>query len=124
MEAACVRAILPLTDLIAMPRARSGLLGAAGVNGRVVNVIDLCKKLHLPPSRPGSQPKIVVFELTVGDSEHWVGFIADRVSGVAKYRASPNANGMLRGQGRPRRLIDFKRLVTEADISAAWVLSP
>ena len=120
IEAACVRGILPLTELVPMPCARPGLLGVASMNGRVVNVIDLSAKLRLPSSRPGSQPKIVIFEIAIGGGQHMAGFVADRVSNVVVYRARNLHEGILRGIGRPRRLIDFAQMVTEDDLAGLW----
>jgi len=123
-EAANVRGILPLSDLVHMPRARPGFLGVVTLNGRVVNVIDLSSKLRLPASHPGSQPKIVVLEVTAGDRQHMAGFIADRVSDVVVYPARDLHNGVLRGTGRPRRLVDFTQLLCEDDVAGMWALSP
>ena len=94
------------------------------LNGRVVNVIDLSSKLRLPASHPGSKPKIVVLEVTAGDRQHMAGFVADRVSDVVVYPARDLHKGVLRGTGRPRRLIDFTRIVTEDDVAGIWALSP
>jgi chemotaxis signal transduction protein len=82
MEAAQVRGILPLSELVFVPRARHGLLGVVTISGQTVNVIDLSAKLRLPASRPGSQPKIVVLEVTAEHRQYLAGFIADRVSDV------------------------------------------
>ena len=73
MEAACVRGILPLTDL--EPAAGGGgLLGITSLKGQVVGVIDLRSRLHLPHASQGSQPKIVILELTGGTRQHLLGF--------------------------------------------------
>src|SRR5437868_1225249 len=70
MESAQVRGIVPLSEFVPLPRVRPGLLGVIALNGRLVNVIDLSSKLRLPACRPGSQPKIVVLEVTAGDHQH------------------------------------------------------
>ena len=125
MEAAQVRGILPLSELIPMPNVRPGLLGIITLGGRVVNVIDLPSKLSLPASHPGSQPKIVVLEVTSGDRQHLAGFVADRVSDVVVYPARDLHNGILRRtSGRPRRLIDMAQIVSEDDVAGIWALSP
>jgi chemotaxis signal transduction protein len=129
VEAAHVRGILPLSELVRMPCERPGFLGIVNLSGRVANVIDLAARLHLPASRPGSQPKIVVLEVAAGDPSHgdhshMTGFVADRVSGVVTYRARALHNGILRGIGRPRTLIDFAQLVTGDDMAGMWAFSP
>ena len=124
MEAAQVRGILPLSELVPMPSARPGFLGVVTLNGQVVNVIDLSSKLRLPASPPGGQPKIVVLEVTSGDHRHMAGFLADRVSDVVVYPARDLHQGILRGTGRPRRLIDFAQIVSEDDVAGIWAFSP
>ena len=87
-------------------------------------MIDLVAKLRLPLSRPGSQPKIVILEVAAGDGQHLAGFIADRVSDVVVYSARALHGGILRGIGRPRRLIDFSQIVNEDDMAGMWAFSP
>jgi chemotaxis signal transduction protein len=124
MEAACVRGILPLTDLEPAADGRSGLLGITSLKGQVVGVIDLRSRLQLPQASEGSQPKIVVLELTAGTRQHLLGFVADRISDVVVYRDRDLRNGALRGKGRPRKLVDFDQLVSDNELAAWWALSP
>ncbi len=124
MEAACIRGILPLTDLEPAAAGRSGLLGITILKGQVVGVIDLRRRLCLPHSSQGSQPKIVVLELKAGTRQHLLGFVADRISDVVVYRDRDLRSGALRGKGRPRRLVDFDQLVGENELAALWALSP
>src|SRR5204862_4483727 len=107
MEAARVRGILPLSELVLLPGVRTSLLGIASLHGKVVAVLDLCTKLDLPNIGSGTQPKIVVLEVGSGGSQHMAGFVADRVSDVVLYRDRDLRSGSLRGKGRPRKLIDF-----------------
>jgi chemotaxis signal transduction protein len=124
MEAACIRGILPLTDLEPAVAGRSGLLGITSLKGQVVGVIDLRSRLCLPHGSQGSQPKIVVVELKAGTRQHLLGFVADRVSDVVVYRDRDLRSGALRGKGRPRKLVDFDQLVGENELAALWGLSP
>ena len=124
MEAGRVRGLLPLSDLEPMPGVRPGLLGITSLKGQVVGVIDLRSKLRLPYASQGSQPKIVILELTAGARQHLAGFVADRISDVVVYRDRDLRSGALRGKGRPRRLVDFDQLVTEEELEGLWVLSP
>ena len=124
VEAAQVRGILPLGELVRVPRARPGLIGVVTLHGRVVNVVDLAAKLQLPPCRPGSQPKIVVLEVSVNDGGNLAGFVADRVSDVVVYGPRDLCAGVLRGAGRPRRLIDFNRMVSASDVTEVWAVIP
>jgi chemotaxis signal transduction protein len=124
METARVRGILPLSELVPLPGVRAGVLGVASLQGQVVAVIDLCSKLGLLNVRPGPQPKIVVFEVISGGGQHMAGFVADRVSDVVVYRDRDLRSGALRGQGRPRKLIDFDQIVSEDDLVGLWAFSP
>lgn len=123
-EAGRVRGILPLSQLEPMPGVRPGLLGITSLNGQVVGVIDLRSKLRLPFASQGCQPKIVILELIVGTRQRLAGFVADRISDVVVYSERDLRSGALRGKGRPRKLVDFDKLVTERELEGLWVLSP
>jgi chemotaxis signal transduction protein len=124
MEAACIRGILPLTDLEPALAGRSGLLGLTSLKGQMVGVIDLRSRLGLAHAGQGSAPKIVVLELTAGTGQHLLGFVADRISDVVVYRDRDLRSGALRGKGRPRKLVDFDQLVGEDELAGLCVLSP
>lgn len=124
MEAACVRGILPLSDLEPAAAGRSGFLGLTSLKGRMVGVIDLRSRLGLAHAGQGSQPKIVVLELTAGTRQHLLGFVADRISDVVVYRDRDLRNGALRGKGRPRKLVDFDQLISKSELGLLWPLSP
>jgi chemotaxis signal transduction protein len=124
MEAACIRGILPLSDLEPAAAGRSGLLGISNLKGQMVGVIDLRSRLGLAHAGQGSQPKIVVLELTAGSRQHLLGFVADRISDVVIYRDRDLRSGALRGKGRPRKLIDFDQIVSEKELGPLWPLSP
>jgi len=124
MKAACIRGILPLTDLEPMPIGRTGLLGLTSLKGQIVGVIDLRSRLGLAHTGQGRAPKIVVLELAAGTRQHLLGFVADRISDVVVYRDRDLRSGALRGKGRPRKLVDFDQLVSEDELAALWSLSP
>jgi len=124
MEAACIRGILPLTDLEPVALGGRGLLGLTSLKGQMVGVIDLRTRLGLAHAGQGSQPKIVVLEFTSGTRLLLLGFVADRVSDVVVYRDRDLRNGALRGKGRPRKLVDFEQLVSKNELGPLWPLSP
>jgi chemotaxis signal transduction protein len=124
MDAARVRGILPPGELVPMPGARAGLLGVATLKGQTVAVLDLCHKLGLPRASPAPKPKVVILEITLDDRQCMAGFMADGVCDVVVYRDRDLHNGVLRGLGRPRKLIDFNRLVKEGDLAGLWSFSP
>ena len=123
MEAACIRGILPLTDLEPAAAGRSGFLGLTSLKGQMVSVIDLRSRLGLAHAGQGSAPKIVVLELA-GSRQQLLGFVADRISDVVVYRDRDLRSGALRGKGRPRKLVDFDRLVGEDELAGLCVLNP
>ena len=120
IQAACIRGILPLTDLEPVASGLSGMLGVTTLKGQVVGVIDLRSRLCLPHTGQGSAPKIVILELTAGGGGHLLGFVADRISDVVNYRDRDLRSGALRGKGRPRKLVHFDQLVTEKEAAAFW----
>jgi len=124
MEAGRVRGILPLSELEPLPGVRPGLLGITSLKGQVVGVIDLRSKLRLPHASQGSQPKIVILELTAGSHQQLAGFVADRISDVVVYRDRDLRGGVLRGRGRTRRVVDFDQLVAANELEGLWVLIP
>lgn len=124
MEADCIRGILPLTDLEPAATGRNGLMGITSLKGQVVTVIDLRRRLQLPHASRGSQPKIIVLELTASARQHLLGFVADRISDLVVYRDRDLRDGTLFGKGRPRKLVDFDQLVSENELAAWWALSP
>jgi chemotaxis signal transduction protein len=90
MDATRVRGILPIHEL----------------GGRDFPVIDLRSKLGLTKASGGRMPCIVVVEVGANDETRLVGFVADRVSDVVQLRKRDLRNGMTRGKGRPRRVLD------------------
>jgi chemotaxis signal transduction protein len=124
MEAACIRGILPVTDLEPVADGRRGFLGLTSLKGQIVGVIDLRTRLGLEHAGQGSQPKIVVLELTAGTRQHLIGFVADRISDLVIYRDRDLRSGALRGKGRPRKLVDFDQLVGEDELAGLFALSP
>ncbi len=115
-----MRGILPLSELIPIPGVLTGLLGFTALKGEPVAVLDLGEKLGLHSARPGSQPKIVILEVISEEGPHMAAFLADRISDVVVYRERNLHNGVLKGKGRPRKLIDFDRLVREGVLAVLW----
>jgi chemotaxis signal transduction protein len=123
LEAARVRGILPPGELIPLPGIQKGLLGLTTLKGKTIAVIDLCGKLGLAGGNPALRQKIVIFEVIAGETRHVAAFMADRVSDVVVYRYRDLQNGILKGRGRPRRLIDCDHLVQEKDLAGLSAFS-
>lgn len=120
IDAACVQAILPLSDLVPVHGVRPGILGVVRIAGNVVNVVDAAARLQLPPWRRGQQPRIVV--LSTGAAR--AAFIADRVCDVVRYADRNLSRGVLRGEGRDRLLVHFDQIVRENDLAEIWAVIP
>jgi purine-binding chemotaxis protein CheW len=74
-----VREILDMRTPFHIPEAPAHLAGLIDVRGRAVPVIDLRLKLGLAPREPGSDTRIVVLDVPVGNRTLSLGLIADRV---------------------------------------------
>jgi len=120
IDADRVRAILPFGDLVAVPRTRPSLAGIASLGGQPLAVFNLHVKLGLPQASRSRQPRIVVIDVGFGEGRRLAGFIADRVSDVVLYRDRDFSRGALRGNGRPRRLLDADQIASEDELTCLW----
>jgi len=91
IPADCVRRIYPIQerDLVRIP------------------IIDLRAKLGLPHASQGRETYVIAVEV----EERVVGFIVDRLCGVVKARERDFNLGKLCVSGRPREVLDPKRLI-------------
>jgi purine-binding chemotaxis protein CheW len=76
---ACVIEILAMRDLFRVPDGPPFLAGLADVRDQAVPVIDLRRKLGLPPVEATHQTRIIVLDVPVEGRKLAVGLIADRV---------------------------------------------
>jgi len=120
IDADRVRGILPLHVLVAVPRTRPSFAGITSLGGQPLAVFNLHVKLGLPHASQGSQRRIVVIDVGLGEARRLAGFIADRVSDILIYRDRDLSHGALRGNGRPRRLLDPDQIVSEDELLCLW----
>lgn len=113
MNSGYVRGILPMHQLVAREVSHKWLCGSASAGGRDVPVIDLRTKLGIAHAAQGREPFIIV----VAAGGRLAGFIADRVSEVLDVRQRDFRNGVLRGHGRPRRVLDPNQIMTQEDLA-------
>jgi chemotaxis signal transduction protein len=111
MNTTRVRGILPVHQMVAS--GLPAICGFAIIGGRDFPVVDLAAKLGIAPGTHGREPFIIAVEV----GGRLVGFIADRVSEVLDLRQRDFRNGMVRTQGRPRRVLDPDQIMKEED----WV---
>ena len=117
MDSSLVRAIVPMEEMTPITSTRPGVIGFVSLMGNTVVVVDLRVRLKLAAASQGAQRRIVVVKTAGG---HLAGFIADRVADVIRYRSRDLRNGVLRGTGRARRLVDVNSLVEEDDLVRLW----
>jgi purine-binding chemotaxis protein CheW len=80
-----VKEVLKTRDLTPVPNSPDYVLGVMALRGPVLPVIDLCKRLGLPPREKDEKSRIIVVSVNEEDA----GIQVDRVTGVIKI--SPEA---------------------------------
>ena len=118
MDAARIRAILPLHELVTLATAHPWLRGFAAWGAHEFPVVDLQRKFHLPHASRGREPCIVAVALETAGVQRLAGFVADRVSAVVNLRERDFRNGVAHAKGRPRRLLDPDQILTEDELLA------
>jgi purine-binding chemotaxis protein CheW len=79
-----VREVIKVWEITSVPNTPEYVLGVISLRGKVLPVVDLCKRLGLPPGVSGGKARIIVVSL---DDEE-TGLIVERVTGV--FRLSPD----------------------------------
>ena len=123
MDAMRVRGILPARELKPIDARHAWLCGFASMRGGEFPVVDLRKKLDLAPCSHGRFPCIVVVEVAASAGMRLIGFIVDRVCRVVELRARDFHNGVVRLTGRPRRVLDPDRILSEPELLSLLQLS-
>ncbi|HLH40182.1 MAG TPA: chemotaxis protein CheW [Bryobacteraceae bacterium] len=113
MDAMRIRGLLPLHEMTFLPSSAEAICGAASIRGHDFPVVDLRKKLAIPAGAIGRQPCIVAVEIR---GARLIGFIADRVSEVIELRPPQVRKDRVRITGRPRRLLDPDRILTDEEL--------
>jgi chemotaxis signal transduction protein len=93
------------------------------MNGRDFLVVDLRKKLGIPAGADGRFPCVVVVEVAGTYGHRWIGFYADRVSGVVTLRQRDFRNGTVHATGRARRVLDPDEILSENELLSVWELT-
>jgi purine-binding chemotaxis protein CheW len=75
-----VKEVLKNRELTPLPNAADYIIGVTALRGPVLPVIDLCKRLNIPPGVRDEKSRILV----VSANEEDTGIIVDRVTGVIK----------------------------------------
>ena len=75
-----VKEVLKTRDLTPVPNSPDYVLGVMALRGPVLPVIDLCKRLGLPPGKRDEKSRIIVVSVNEEDA----GVQVDRVTGVIR----------------------------------------
>jgi purine-binding chemotaxis protein CheW len=75
-----VREVIKLWEITSVPNTPDYVLGVLSLRGKVLPVIDLCKRLGLPPGARDGRARIIVVSI----DEEETGLIVDRVTGVVR----------------------------------------
>ena len=75
-----VKEVLKTRDLTPVPNSPDYVLGVMALRGPVLPVIDLCKRLGLPPGKKDEKTRIIVVSVNEEDA----GIQVDRVTGVIR----------------------------------------
>ena len=74
-----VREVLAVPPMTRVPNAPDFLVGIIDVRGHSVPVIDMRRKLGLPPTEPTESSRVLVLEVTLAGRSATIGALADRV---------------------------------------------
>jgi purine-binding chemotaxis protein CheW len=127
-----VREILDYAAPFRIPNGPDYLLGLTEVRGRGVPIVDLRRRLGLPPVEPTANTRILVLDVPLGDRSLSLGLVADRVFEVAPFRTaeiepapdigvrwrSDYIAGVVRRDGGFVVLIDLAPLFTGSEATA------
>lgn len=76
-----VREVLKMREITPVPRTADYVLGVTSIRGKVLPVIDLCKRLGLASGVRDEKSRIVV--ISVEDED--MGILVDRMTGVVRF---------------------------------------
>lgn len=74
-----VREVLAVPAMTHVPNAPDFLVGIIDVRGHSVPVIDMRRKLGLPPTEPTESSRVLVLEVELSGRSATIGALADRV---------------------------------------------
>ena len=123
-----VREIIGMQDITIVPKTPKHVKGVINLRGKVIPVIDLRLKLHLPEAQYTEATAIIITQTADGQ----VGILVDAVSEVLEIPAedieeAPSFGsqvdtsfvlGLAKTQGRVTILLDLTRIITANDLSA------
>lgn len=80
VDISLINEIIRLREITQIPRTAPDIEGVINLRGKIVPVLDLRKRLGLPPTERGNATRIIVVEI----ADCTVGMIVDGVNGVLR----------------------------------------
>jgi purine-binding chemotaxis protein CheW len=127
LEILKVREIIGLMDITAVPSMPAGVVGVINLRGKVIPVIDLRTKFHMPSTEQTSETCIIV----VSVRDKLMSVVVDKVSEVLDIRSediedSPDVGsavsndfilGMAKAKGHVKILLDIDRVLCPSEFA-------
>ena len=128
-----VQEIRGWTPVTAIPHAPPWVLGVIDLRGVVVPIIDLRRRLALPPAEFGPSTVVIVLRVSTSLDDRTVGLVVDAVSDVhdiessalrqlpdlGSHAASEMISGLAHADGKTLILLDAGRLAHSTSAPAA-----
>jgi chemotaxis signal transduction protein len=123
LEAARVRSVIPVRDILACDHSSLGMRGVLAVHGRRVPVIDIRQRLGLDDC--SNHPAASVLLIETGECGiPALGIIVDKLTDVIEFRERDFRGNIIqqrahgRPYGRPKTLLQLESLFTAEDLAS------
>jgi purine-binding chemotaxis protein CheW len=105
--------VINLEKLMRIPKAPSYIAGAINLDGNVIPVVDLAKKIDLGSTRVDSRTKVIVLEVHHHDDTMEVGVLIDEVQDVVALETSKIQPPVLENIGFDSQTLDGMYKINE-----------
>ena len=105
--------VISLEKLMVVPKAPAFIAGAISLEGNVIPVVDLAKKIELNKTEIGKSTKVIILQVTHGDDTIEVGVMIDDVLDVITLQESKLLPPALERMGFDTQTLDGMYKVEE-----------
>jgi len=105
--------VISLEKLMVVPKAPDFIAGAISLEGNVIPVVDLAKKIELNKTEIGKSTKVIILQVTHGDDTIEVGVMIDDVLDVITLQESKLLPPALERMGFDTQTLDGMYKVEE-----------
>jgi purine-binding chemotaxis protein CheW len=126
-----VREIMGIQDITAVPQTPAHVKGVINLRGKVVPVVDLRLKFHLPEMEYTSRTCIIVVQVRLDSTVMLMGTVVDGVSEVLNLAAADIENtpefgvgvatpyllGMAKSKGKVKILLDIDQVMSSQELA-------